>query len=253
MIIAIIFVIVGILLILLTVGKSWAGKLQIVQVLVQELGALIFVTATITIMWELAAKRAFLDEILVKTQVSRDVALAGLLKITQRFVDDIDWRGYIEKASKIDIFFAYGRTWCGAHEEHLKTAIKNNSARVRVVLPDPNDQDTVSELARRFESTPGDLKARVQESLDYFKRLRAEAQDKGGSLELWLLPKSPVFSFYRFDHIGILATYKHQKGRGNVPTFVFEQGGTLYDFMRQEFDAMIKDGGLAAKVNLGKE
>jgi len=37
-----------------------------------------------------------------------------------------------------------------------------------------------------------------------------------------------------------------------VPTFVFEQGGTLYDFMRQEFDAMIKDDGLAIKVNLSK-
>lgn len=78
------------------------------------------------------------------------------------------------------------------------------------------------------------------------------AEKEGGSVELWFLPKCPVFSFYRFDHIGILAMYKHQKGRGNVPTFVFEQGGTLYDFMRQEFDAMIKDDGLAIKVNLSK-
>jgi hypothetical protein len=249
---ALIFIIIGVLLIWSMSGKPWTGKWRTLQLLLEQLGALIFVTATITMFWELMAKRSFLDEILVKTQVSRDVALAGLLKITQRFLEDIDWRRYIEKSSKIDIFFVYGRTWCGAHEEHLKTAIKNNNARVRVVLPDPNNKDTVSELARRFEFTPEDLKARIEESVDYFERLKAEAGHKGGNVELWFLPKCPVFSFYRFDHIGVLATYKHEKGRGNVPTFVFEQGGTLYDFMRQEFDAMIKDDGLAAKVNLGK-
>ena len=95
-IIAIAFIVIGVLLILITVGKAWAGKLQILQVLMQQLGAMIFVTATITLFWELMAKRSFLGEILVKTQVSRDIALAGLLKITQRFLDDIDWRRYIE-------------------------------------------------------------------------------------------------------------------------------------------------------------
>lgn len=240
-IVALIFIVIGVLLIWSVVGKPWTGKWRTLQLVMEQLGALLFVTATITLFWQLIAKRAFLGEILAKTQVSRDVALAGLLKITQRFHDDIDWRRYIEKSSKIDIFFAYGRTWCGAHEEHLTTAIKNNNARVRVVLPDPNNKDTVSELARRFEFTPEDLKARIEESVDYFERL------KGSNVELWFLPKCPVFSFYRFDHIGILATYKHQKGRGNVPTFVFEQGGTLYDFIRQEFDAMIKDDGPAQK------
>ena len=135
----------------------------------------------------------------------------------------------------------------------MKTAIKNNNARVRVVLPNPNNKDTVSELTRRFDiEEPEDLKGRIEESVTYFKGLKAMAEHEGGSVELWFLSKCPVFSFYRFDHIGILATYKHQKGRGNVPAFVFEQGGTLYDFMRQEFDAMIKDNGLATKVNLSK-
>ena len=252
-IIAIIFIVIGISLIWITAGTPWTGKWRTLQAVIEQLGALLFVTATITFIWEIKAKLSFLDEILVKTQVSRDVALAGLLKITNRFHDDIDWRRYIEKSSKIDIFFAYARTWCGAHEEHLKTAIKNNKARVRVVLPDPNNKDVVSELTRRFDiEKEEDLKGRIEESATFFKGLKAIAENKGGSVELWFLQKCPVFSFYRFDHIGILATYKHQKGRGNVPTFVFEQGGTLYDFMRQEFDAMIKDNGLAIKVNLSK-
>jgi len=219
----------------------------------QQLGALVFVTSTITLFWELLAKRSFLSEILVKTQVSRDVALAGLLKITNRFHDDIDWRGYIEKSNKIDIFFAYGRTWRGAHEEQLKIALKNNDARVRIVLPDPDDSSTISELSRRFRITQEDLKGRIKESVNYFKELKIIADRDGGTVGLWFLPECPVFSFYRLNHIGILALYKHESGRGNVPTLVFEQGGTLYDFMRQEFDAMIKDGGLAKQINLIKE
>jgi len=246
---ALIFIIIGFLLIWGMAGNTWTGKWRTLQVLLEQLGGLLFVTGAITLSWELAVKRAFLAEILVKTQVSRDIALAGLLKITNRFHDDIDWRGYIEKSNKIDIFFAYGRTWRGTHEEHLKTALKNNQARIRIVLPDPNDGATVSELARRFSiDRPEDLKGRIEESVIFFKELNNIAENEDGSVELWFLPECPVFSFYRFNQFGILATYKHQRGRGNVPTFVFEQGGTLYDFMRQEFEAMIKDNGLAKKV-----
>ncbi|MHA1280759.1 MAG: hypothetical protein ACTSQ8_26730 [Candidatus Helarchaeota archaeon] len=246
-IIAIGLIILGFSLIWSTTVIPW----PCCRIFIENLGASLFVPATITLIWELKAKRLFLDEILVKTQVSRDVALAGLLKITNRFHDDIEWRKYIEKSSKIDIFFAYGRTWRGTHEEHLKTAIRNNKARIRIVLPDPNNKDIVSDLTRRFDiDKEEDLKGRIEDAVNYFKKLKAEHE--GSSVELWFLPKSPVFSFYRFDHIGILATYKHQKGRGNVPTFVFEQGGTLYDFIRQEFDAMIKDNGLATKVDLSK-
>ncbi|MBN1804384.1 MAG: hypothetical protein JW837_03965 [Sedimentisphaerales bacterium] len=242
-IIALLLVLVGVILIWSTIGTQW--------VVTQQLGSLLFVTGTITLSWELAVKRAFLDEILVKTQVSRDVAFAGLLKITNRFHDDIDWRDYIEKSNKIDIFFAYGRTWRGTHEEHLKTALKNNKARIRIVLPDPNDSATVKELTRRFDiEQPEELKKRIEESVKYFKELNDFAENENGSVEVWFLPECPVFSFYRFNQFGILATYKHQRGRGNVPTFVCEQGGTLYDFMCQEFDAMIKDNGLAQKINL---
>jgi len=252
-IIALSLVLLGIILIWSTTGTQWAGKWRIMQVVLQQLGSLLFVTGTITLSWELAVKRAFLAEILVKTQVSRDVAFAGLLKITNRFHDDINWREYIEKSNKIDIFFAYGRTWRGTHEEHLKTALRNNKARIRIVLPDPKDDATVKELTRRFNiEKPEDLRGRIEESITFFKELKDVAENEDGSVELWLLPECPVFSFYRFNQFGILATYKHQRGRGNVPTFVFEQGGTMYDFIRQEFEAMIKDNGLAKKFDLAR-
>lgn len=248
--VAIVIFFVGLSLLWITAGREWAYKWRVLQIVLEELGGLLLVSATVTFIWELVAKRIFLDEILAKTQVARDIRLSGLMKITQRFLDDIDWRTYIERASEIDIFFAYARTWRGAHEGEIKGALRNNSATIRIVLPDPNDKILISELARRFDCMEDDLKSRIEECVVFFENLSKEVQGRG-TVDVWFLHECPVFSFYRFDRIGILALYKHEKGRGNVPTFVFEQGGTLYDFMNQEFDAMISDG-LATKVDLNR-
>jgi len=247
-------ILTGLIVMGLAIGDPWSGRWRIAQAVMEECGALLFVTATITLVWELGAKRAFLDEILVKTQAGRDVVLAGLSKITNQFLDDIEWRRHIQESSKIDICFAYARTWRGAHENHLKEALKKNAARIRIVLPDPENATIVSSLTQRFRfDDKKEVKKRIQECIDFVGTLSKEAENGGGSVELWLLQQSPVFTFYRFDRTGIIALYKHQKGRGNVPTLLFRQGGILYDFMRQEFDAMIDErDNLARKVDLDK-
>lgn len=241
--------IVGFLLLLLSSHQMWWAEHATTQLLLQQTGGLLFVTAAITLIWETLGKRAFLEEILAKAQVSRDIQFSGLLKVTDSFHTDIDWRHHIGKSSKIDIFFAYGQTWRNSHDKELRSAALRRDTRIRVVLPDPEDEQTVDELAKRFSYEPGKLKARVKDAAQYFQNLREENEGDENGVHIWFLHAAPTFSFYRFDSTGILALYTHRKGRTAVPTFVCEQGGTLYDYVRHEFDAMIDPkAGLATKL-----
>ena len=237
--ISLLFVIVGIgLLYFYTREGIWA-KHKNMQIIVQQLGSLLVVTAVLTLAWELVGKRAFLDEVLAKAQLSRDIKFSGILQITDSFHTDINWDHYITQASKIDIFFAYGRTWRNAHSDEFQKAVQKKDARIRVVLPDPNDSQTVAELAKRFGYTEENLVNCIKEAEEYFKELHSRAMKTKAEVHIWFLSAAPAFTFYRFDHTGVLALYTHRKERTGVPTFVCEQGGTLYDYIRKEFDAMI--------------
>jgi hypothetical protein len=218
------------------------------QTLLQNVGSTLFVAGAITLLWELVGKRAFLDEVLAKAGVSKEVSFAGILRITDSFHQDVDWKSYFQSVQKLDIFFAYGRTWRNAHIHELRTLLGREGARARVVLPDPEDKQTMEELARRFSYTPDQLVELIREAERDFKGLRGQAGTRGAELSIWFLPAAPHFTFYRFDRIAVLALYTHRRERAPVPTFVCEMGGTLYDYIRKEFDAMIAEKGLARLV-----
>ncbi len=125
------------------------------------------------------------------------------------------------------------------HDRELREAARRQGIKIRIVLPDPEDNTTVTELARRYGYSTEEVESRIQEAEGYFNELGGEQTNESVKITVWLLRAVPVFSFYRFDNIGILALNKHRKGRGNVPTFVCEKGGSLYEFICEEFEAMV--------------
>lgn len=239
----------GILCLFLAAKWQWLASYPGIQTVVRDFGGMLVATVTITILWQLVVRRAFLAELMAMAKLAEEVRAAGLVTLTNDFQRGIDWPQLFRTVNKLDIFFAYGRTWRGTNSAELRALAGRPGVRVRVVLPDPNDDALMSELARRFSMTPSDVKKEVEEASGDFKKTFVEFSQSVAQFTLWYLPASPVFSFYRFDHLAILALYKHSPGRGEVPTFVVEQGGTLYDFVRQEFEAFIREpNGLARRV-----
>lgn len=50
-----------------------------------------------------------------------------------------------------------------------------------------------------------------------------------------------MFTYYRLDRVCIAVLYSQAPGRTDVPTFECEQGGTLYGFFRDQFEALWDD------------
>ena len=67
-------------------------------ILLQEAGAALFIAGVLAVIWELAGKRAFADEILAKANMARDLAEAGVDTIVESFKDHrIDLGGSIQE------------------------------------------------------------------------------------------------------------------------------------------------------------
>ena len=205
--------------------------------ILDKIGGLFLVSAAVAIGWDLVVKRRFVDEMFAKARLSDDVTGAGLAQVTDSFHSDVDWCGLLTSANKIDMFFAYASTWRIAHQKEFQEVSQNKDVKIRIVLPDTSNSVVCQELARRFSYTEEQLKARVDEAVAFFRDLRDGGQ---AAVEIWVLPYSPVLTYYRFDNTAVIATYSQQQKRTAVPALVCRGGGSLYAFVRAEFQAMIE-------------
>jgi len=213
---SLLIVAIGFLLIYCSENGEWWKEHDVIQGTVREIGKLLLATAILATAWDIYGKRAFLDEILAKAQIASEIRSAGIIKITDTFHTDIDWHEYFRSVRHLDIFFAYGRTWRNTHIQELQSVAARRGSRIRVVLPDPDDQQTVTELSRRFNTPPDHIIESIREAEQFFEDLRRNAYSKdpqAAEIEVWFLPAGPQYSSYRFDDLAVLALYNHSKGR----------------------------------------
>jgi len=243
---AVALAVVGIILLyVVSLDGFWAGH-ESLQTVVRDAASLFLVTGTITVIWQLLGKREFQNELFAIARISEEIRSAGIIAYTPSFLRNIDWDALFAGVRQLDVFFAYGRTWRATHDEELKAIAGRHGATIRVVLPDPLDRPTVNELARRFECNRDELQSLIEAAAQYFRDLGAENHGTGATVGIWFLPAAPTFSFYFFDDVALLAFYTHRRERVPVPAFLLARGGTLYDFLHQEFAAMIsEENGLA--------
>jgi hypothetical protein len=230
----------GIILLYLGGRNSLWKHHQGMQALVNDLGAALVVSVALALLWELVGKRAFTREILEIAQTSADVNTAGLARIGINYVADPDWESLFSGVEKLDIFVSYGRTWRNTHLSRLKDVANNPKARIQVFLPDPEDVNTVTILADRFSMSNDDLIAAIREAKSVFLALR---EPGGGEVKVFYRKGDSVFSCYRFDNYAVVTLYTHSRERGQVPTIVCRNGGTLYDFVRKELRAIQAQSG----------
>lgn len=207
--------------------------------LLEESGAALFISGILAVLWELAGKRAFADEILAKANMSRDLADAGIDVAAYSFKDKrIDWDELFKSACRLDIFVAYGHTWRNTQSEHIDTLLSDADSKLRIILPDLESEEVVKSLSVRFEMEPDTVKQEIGEAIKFFERRKKKAK---GSIEIYLTRVMPLFTFYRFNSKVVFALYNHRAGQQAVPSFVCDKEGFLFKFFSDEFEGIIGD------------
>jgi hypothetical protein len=216
-------------------GTSQWKSNQPVQAFLAQLGGLSLATGLLAVAWDLFGRRAFADEVLAKARLSTDVVQAGIVRVTNQYLTEVEWASLFQDVSKLDIVVAYAATWRNTNRASLQQVAGRPGARIRVFLPDPGDDQTVAVLAERFNTDPADLIARINEAIRDFQSFEVPGR---AEIEVWLRAGDAVFSCYRFDSNAVLTLYSHgRERRTQVPTFVI-RGGELFDFVYNELAAI---------------
>jgi hypothetical protein len=209
-------------------NETWSSILS-------NVGALFIATSLLSLLWELAGKRAFAQEVMSQAHVGTDIVRAGITRVTDQYLEAVEWEDLMEGSSKVDIVVAYAATWRNMHRGRLLRIASRRGARIRVFLPDPEDELTMTVLANRFNTTVEDIAAKVSQAITEFGEL---ASDGGATVEVYVRPGDVVFSCYRFDGRAVLTLYSHTKERRTaVPTLVV-RNGELWSFVHEEIDAI---------------
>lgn len=228
-----VFVLAGVALLWWSGTRDLQGNPQLAAFAGQAGGTLL-ATGLLTIGWDLVGRRAFADEVLAKARVGADIDRAGIIRITDQYLEAVEWDELFRDVKRLDIVVAYGSTWRNTHRGRLERVAARPGTRLRVFLPDPGDHDTMRVLAERFDMKVEDITAKVAEAVKDFKSLR---RPDGGTVEVRLRKGDLVFTCYRFDSRAVLTLYSHSRERRtHVPTFVVSEG-QLFEFVYGELKA----------------
>ncbi len=233
------FVVLGVAALYLSANWQGASGPSAWDVVLREGGALLFVTAALSIAWELRGRRQLTNEVLSAAGLSKAIADAGLTRLTTHYAE-IDWNDLLNRASHVDLFFAYAATWRAYHDAALRKLVKRDGTRLRVILPDREDAAQVAQLAARFGASDDQIVQKIKDAESAFAVLSGESSQRT-AVELRVTRAFPVYTYYRFDGRCIGVLYSQAGKRVEVPAFECQHGGTLHKFFSSQFDALWND------------
>ena len=210
------------------------------QALLEQLGSLLIASVALYVLWELAAKRSFAQEILAYSRLSADIADSGVVRLGIDYKTLPDWPELFRRATTLDVFFLYGATWRASHDSKLKEMLQRSGTRVRICLPklDPSDDSDLELLARRLGKNLDKVKTLITDAVTEFNAL---GDGRPGTIEVVQRSAPHVFAAYKFDDTIVVTMYSNVPGRVDVPTFLIRKPGTLYDFFETELSALFAD------------
>jgi hypothetical protein len=193
--------------------------------------------------WEIdrlhADAERLVDEASRASQLDRDAEATGLLRIGATYLRDLDWGKLFAGVRELDVFMAYGHTWRNLHAVELAHLAGRDGCRIRVFLADPDDEMTMSTLARRFVIGPKELRARIEATRISYVALR---QPSGADIEVYYWAGDRVFSCFRLDGVAVVGFYSHSRSRASaVPMLLCQQPGEVYQFIVDELAAIARD------------
>lgn len=204
------------------------------QSIFRDIGSLLIASIAIGLVWELFSKRAFYAEALSESRLVDDIVTTGLIGASAKWQGNIAWEELFRTADTVKIFFAYGRTWRNTYHEQIDEFASRSNTRATLVLPDPDNSIVMDSISLRTGTNTEDLANRVRESTKDFIGIFEKYGNH--NLSIWYVPFAPTYSYYCFDEKAIFSVYQHRLERAEVPTFIVEKGGTLYDFFKEEFE-----------------
>ena len=108
------FVVAGVLLMWWSGTSEWKSNDQM-QAFLGQVGGLLLATGLLAVAWDLFGRRSLANEVLAKAGLSADVVRAGIVRVTDQYLAEVEWASLFRDVNRLDIFVAYAATWRNTH------------------------------------------------------------------------------------------------------------------------------------------
>ena len=229
------FLLLGSLLLVLAshVKTPW------LSVLLLNVGSFIIASVVMTLIFRFWQLRGLLDDLFRHVGVAEQIQRARLSGCSVSFYEIVPGEELFTESNRLDLMVSYAATWRNTHESQLERFLARADAQLNVVLPDPDVKTTLNELGTRFGLESGEVERRIRESATFFQHLGVGAR---GTVRIYYFARAPHFTFYRFNNRVVFASYRHRQARGPVLTLIGGRGGEFYDWIRDEWYGITREG-----------
>lgn len=245
-IVALVALLIGVLLLV----RGGTAESQWLATLATNVGSFVIASVVMAVIFEFWQLRGLLQDIFAQAAIVEQLKRARITGFSTAFYaqDPVPWPRLFADSNRLNILFAYGRTWRNLHDQELRDFVSRPNAVLEVVLPDRESEPVMNEMSLRFGITTVELRSRIDEAENFFRRLGNEG---AGTVRVYRFAKALVFTFYRFNNRAVFATYRHRSERGPIVTMLADRGGELYEWLREEWYGIVQqemDRGITSLV-----
>lgn len=221
-------------LLLLWIGSDSRGSSTAWEAVAQNCGGALIATGAISVFWDLIGRRAFATEVLAAAGTAEDVARAGIAGVSTDYRNFVDWDAMIRSASDIELAVAWANTWRESHRQAWEAWASGSGACGRVLLPDPDNAEVLSDLGRQFNLPSGEVKENILRAAKGFSAL--------GPVEVRYTDARPVWTYYGFRDTSVVTLHTLAKAKSHdVPSFHVIRTGDLATWCSAQFEAAWSD------------
>jgi hypothetical protein len=222
-------------------GTALPAEQEFWRELLKSFGSIVVSIGVLAFMWELFTKRSFLEETLALANMAVELKNAGIERVSNRYLSELQWAEMLKTSQSLGFFFAYARTWCNVNTVSLGEAARLKGRTLRVLLPDPDNPQVVNELARRFNSATQDVENAIKETKTFFEKL-GRRPGEGTVVEIRYVAATPLFSIYLLGERAVFSLHSHRNKAGYVPTCVVKREGSIFRYLEEEFGSLWQSG-----------
>jgi hypothetical protein len=164
------FVVVGLVfgIVLLVVGIYISDKDRFWSQVLSAVGSAVFSSVALAALWEFWQKAAFTEEVLYRGEGMGGLRKAGVVSFSSRFQTGVPWDRLFKRTKEIDLFFTHASGWRSSNL-HLLEEFSRRGGRIRVALPDPDNDALMKSLAVWGQwNDDGDLRQGVRDAAQFF-------------------------------------------------------------------------------------
>lgn len=156
-------------------------------------------------------------------------------------LNDENFKNEIINSKNFYLVMNDGKNFISNHKELLEKRLEIKNHSTHIIIQDYNREDIMSTLTRKNGHRDDYYKDKIKHLIDYdIKNLKLKCNAKH-NFSLHLNSNYNTLAIILTDNYAMISIYRIASGKNQVPHFIFERGGTEYDYIKKDVMEAMKN------------